>query len=627
MVADDAPGVIGLAASPPPKMPCQYFVLSPRTSLESPERPSSAACGDENADRNPLTLRGKTGCSRSGAEGGVHKSQSPASAATPQRRRQQLDRTNSAPAIRPNYTMPCLRPTSPEPGATTTAASSVGGRSPLRDATPPKCRGVARTPSAVSPSRTVDDAASTAYSLPMTPERQDAELDLVGERSVASASVFSEMSQESRLSRLSRRSVVKKHLSSKEMEQLAIEEKRRQVRELIRRNQTSCRKALVAADVASAGRSNNVTRKVTVPREFNLSAPTTPRLREHSADSSHCNASDHGGAASDGEDRVGVRHRSRGSVTGTASGSSTARSWRPQLTVPKAPALHTLRRVSSTESRRRSLSCPEDREGAAEGGGEPRQTENTVTRRKPHSRPATPERRRPETASRPTTPASRPATSRPTTPASRPATPERRRPETASRPTTPASRPATPERRRPETASRPTTPASRPATPEPRRPQTASRPTTPASRPATPERRRPETARGTATASAARTSPRPSAGVSSKGSIPGRSADTTGAPRESGRSAVAAAAHERAHQARLAAQRRKEEQSRANKEKLAVFKQPAAAGAAAGAARPTGESHRTSATSSGAAAKAATAPGASPASRASFGSSARRPCC
>ncbi|CAE7221308.1 XCP1, partial [Symbiodinium natans] len=55
-------------------------------------------------------------------------------------------------------------------------------------------------------------------------------------------SVYSEASNVSRLTQLSRKSVVKRCLSSKELEELEVMEKRREVSAMMRRNQVNCRK-------------------------------------------------------------------------------------------------------------------------------------------------------------------------------------------------------------------------------------------------------------------------------------------------------------------------------------------------------------------------------------------------
>lgn len=304
---------------PSPERPkTQYFVLSPRPSVESPTK---ARGSDENANRNVCnmrTLQDKWNSLPKGAP------QAKAEART-------VRRTNSAQVLRPNYRhQPCLRPASAERKPAEVKATSSTPRRPAPSG--------ALAPRAGTPTRSA--GASRAESRQATPPAAElletAAADALAAMSTGSALDSSQHSTESRLSRLSKRSVTKKHLSSKDLERLAIEQKRQQVRDMINRNQVNCRRAIVAAEVRSAGRATTaVVRPVTFPREFHLSGPRTPReTRKDSASDTQSVCSDHGSLS--------------GSIRSTASapacGSLSARPWRPKLTVPKAPELHSTRR-------------------------------------------------------------------------------------------------------------------------------------------------------------------------------------------------------------------------------------------------------------------------------------------
>lgn len=303
---------------------CQYFVLSPRQSLDSPtRRPGrSANRGDENANANtPSISEGKR--------------------RSPQAARLVTSRT---PQVTPRAAQqPCLRP-----------------------ATPPRSR------AGESPCRHL----MSSRSLPMTPERRTmADLD-DGEPSIASISVYSEIvGNESRLSRLSRRSSGRQPLSTKELEQMRVEKKRLELREMVRKNEINRRKALVAPDTPGCAPRSL---RATIPREFGLSVASTPRLDKHSV-------------SVDSEDRR------RGLLTPKASPAARkpaeAKQWKPQLTIPRGPALRTDRRMSRSERR------VDGEDTESEAGTEDSvmsMTQDSVSRQRsaPTPRAATPERRR-----------------------------------------------------------------------------------------------------------------------------------------------------------------------------------------------------------------------------------------
>lgn len=150
-----------------------------------------------------------------------------------------------------------------------------------------------------------------------------------------------------------------------------MEEKRHALRQMIKRNEVNCRKALNATDLGSAGRTER-SMKVTVPKEFNLSrgVPRTPR-------------SDY--APSDSESDAGELSCHRSTGTATKPRASTPTRWKPQLTVPKAPELRADRRVSLGP--RRASSCPPKEEAGALG---------SACHAKTAAREGTPESRRRE---------------------------------------------------------------------------------------------------------------------------------------------------------------------------------------------------------------------------------------
>jgi len=161
-------------------------------------------------------------------------------------------------------------------------------------------------------------------------------------------SVYSEASNVSRLTQLSRKSLAKRCLSSKELEELEVMEKRREVSAMLRRNQVNCRKALHATDLSNAGRVQSHA-KLTQPKEFRLSCPPTPRSPGSPLPS--CAELD-----TSEVDSIQGDYFSRSLRTSRSCQSlESSKGWRPQLTVPKGPELRTVRRVSLG---RRPSSCP-----------------------------------------------------------------------------------------------------------------------------------------------------------------------------------------------------------------------------------------------------------------------------
>lgn len=186
----------------------------------------------------------------------------------------------------------------------------------------------------------------------------------IGNFSVFSAcpSMFSESALSPRLDQLSKRTFSKKLLSSEQLEELAVQEKKREVNRMIHRNQTNCQRAIHGTDVASTGRVQS-NMKLTAPSEFNLSTSRRPGRSPGPS----CAASDVGSEI--GSDL-------------SMSVLSRQAKWTPQLTIPMGPALRVERRLSGERRRSRGLSEEPATEGLASGS------------QKIASRTATPERRR-----------------------------------------------------------------------------------------------------------------------------------------------------------------------------------------------------------------------------------------
>lgn len=416
---------------------CQWFVMSPRTSLESSTSRPQCEAVEEEQDENAVP---NTAPDRSAVKGafaapktktlGARVGQASPNSGRHSGRQQPLS------ARREQQALPCMR----QPGQSTsprTSRKSLGetSRSPGR-----MLRG--------TPSRSTQ----------ATPEPSVVGDESGYEPSFASMSMYSEMSQHScssRLTQLSRRSFSHRHLSSAEMLQQEVEDKKRDLAKLRKQNDINCRKAR-QPDV-NFGTLGKMTTKVTMPKEFHLSAPMTPRLKESRSQS-------------DNEDSVSTprsarrlshgkaKGMSRSSSAGTAAGLSSTTKWAPQLTVPRGPICADPEQVKL----RRSVSCPpEDFETADEqsvGTCLSARSTNTClsargsrTSADPPQRPSTPERASQGVPSKAAAAAERrrSRSEQQATPSVRPATPERRvqaaRPATPDRSAQPVRRP-TPER-------------------------------------------------------------------------------------------------------------------------------------------------------------------------------------
>mmetsp|Transcript_71774 Transcript_71774/g.126719 ORF Transcript_71774/g.126719 Transcript_71774/m.126719 type:complete len:507 (-) Transcript_71774:113-1633(-) len=369
---------------------CQYFELSPRTSLESAKNGGA----DENADHN---VRRSRAAAASAGKGQPKK---------------------NVPSVPVHH----IKKTAP---------------ATARPSTPTKTRQAeASTPARPLSARSHGQSSRSLGTPARTPARSDSKSVLDDTESVYSAnvSVFSEVSSQSRLMQLAKKSSSKRHLSSKELEELEVEEKRRQIRDQIRRNEANCRKAIAATDLSSAGRVQS-TMQLTAPKEFNF-APPTPRS-PRSPDRS-CASSDVDSISISLKGDIFKRNlRSSSSQNslmqtprGVAFGSSSSQNsfvqtpqqgWKPRLTVPQGPELNVVRRLSAGR-RRLSNSLP------------PEEVESSVKEapRRVASRPSTPERRRKEA-----TPAMTPRV----TPRVTPATTPKVAPAATSRPAVKAAGP------------------------------------------------------------------------------------------------------------------------------------------------------------------------------------------
>mmetsp|Transcript_36757 Transcript_36757/g.84860 ORF Transcript_36757/g.84860 Transcript_36757/m.84860 type:complete len:451 (-) Transcript_36757:113-1465(-) len=300
---------------------CQYFVLSPRHSLDSPHRPDTV--GDENVDQNVV---------RQAVVKVVKKGSKFAKAkASGARKPAVLARQATPPKRRP--------------------AESAAAKTPVMPLT-------ARTPVVRSP-RTPKVQEVPAPNTARTPATQEGKRledadDLCPSVCSEKFSMYSETSTVSRLTQLSRKSLSRRCLSSQELEEIQVMEKRREVSAMMRRNQVNCRKALHATDLSSAGRVQSDV-KLTQPREFHLSCPPTPRSPGSPLPSCAEDADDCESVRGDFFPRMLRSSRSCQSL-------ESAKSWKPQLTVPKGPDLRTVRRLSAG---RRPNSCPPEEEAAA----------------------------------------------------------------------------------------------------------------------------------------------------------------------------------------------------------------------------------------------------------------------
>jgi len=282
---------------------CQYFVLSPRPSLESPRRQ------DENANQNVprAVVKVVKGRLPKAKAQGV---KTPVRPATPKSRRQE------EPVAKTPAPLTARGPCTPY-------TPKMEHRAPLTARTPAtRTPATGRSPSSRSEKRLEDD-------------------DLSASVCSANFSVFSEASVVSRLTQLSRKSFSKRILSSKELEDLEVMQKRQELNAMMRRNQMNCRKALHATDLNSAGRKQS-TSKLTEPKEFHFSCPPTPRA---------------GSPVRELEGPIQAPAFPR-LLRSTSSQSLETKPRSLTLTVPQGPQLRVVRRLSL-----RPNSCPpEDRE-------------------------------------------------------------------------------------------------------------------------------------------------------------------------------------------------------------------------------------------------------------------------
>jgi len=252
--------------------------------------------------------------------------------------------------------------------------------------------------------------------------------DSIGQSSVGSLLSLGAPVGSSRLTQLSRRTKTNRQMSTAELELQQIEEKRRQQREMVRKNDVNCRKAISKVDAGhgSTGTGNRSV-NVTVSEDLNLSRGNISVCASDAGNSDHESES----AASDWSQSL--RPKAKRTSVG---GSSTANpgleaKWKPKLTVPEGPQLRTARRKSisressvNSEPERSKGALAVRREQAAmdrQAAAARRQAAGSRTSTPQRSRPATPQKSRPAT----------PQSSRPATPqrasAARPATPQQSR--------------------------------------------------------------------------------------------------------------------------------------------------------------------------------------------------------
>eukprot|EP00435_Cladocopium_sp_Y103_P067302 s350_g29.t2 len=220
---------VSAMGSPEKESHCQYFVLSPEVEHREVRKV------DENTDLNVARTVVKISKVK----------KAPLSAKKPV----------VTPAVRPST------PTRGRPNLRKGEAKTPGpltARSPITPKTEPPVRAplTARTPTA-----------------PRTPKVQSPrqkcleEDDLTASVCSGHFSVYSEASGHSRLTQLSRKSFSKRILSSKEIEEMEVMEKRRELTAMMHRNQLNCRKALHGTDLSSAGRKQS-NAKLTEPKEL-----------------------------------------------------------------------------------------------------------------------------------------------------------------------------------------------------------------------------------------------------------------------------------------------------------------------------------------------------------------------
>lgn len=440
---------------------CQYFVMSPRQSLESPRRPLACAGEDDPQDENaaPTNVHSfgkkglvqipKTGKTLGGAArsaGQPSQNSSHGSLSRPLSARS----TGTGREPPPVQVLPCMRPASP--------AKKKG----LEQSSPAPRGQMHGTPSVShmedSPGQEasiIDDGASFASMS-------------VGNASVGTFADMSTFSCSSRLDSLSRRSVSHRQLSTDELKRREVLQKKADLARQMRKNEENCRKN---RDPDTNFITGHKSTKITVPKEFALSQPGTPRLKESresrgfpdnedsvcSVQSARGPRRQAGTPATPATPQTPLSsQRSTTPTTKERARADSAKRWRPQLTVPKGPTCASPELLSS----RRSLSAPPQREDL---GNEPSVSESTSSQA-PYVRQPTPQRRD-RTRGTPVQPAAAVPVRQPT--------PERR-----AQPT----RTSTPERR--VQAAQP----ARTSTPE-RRVQPTRTATPERTRTATPERR------------------------------------------------------------------------------------------------------------------------------------------
>eukprot|EP00747_Dinoflagellata_sp_TGD_P182245 gnl/TRDRNA2_/TRDRNA2_36420_c0_seq1.p1 gnl/TRDRNA2_/TRDRNA2_36420_c0~~gnl/TRDRNA2_/TRDRNA2_36420_c0_seq1.p1 ORF type:complete len:522 (+),score=85.04 gnl/TRDRNA2_/TRDRNA2_36420_c0_seq1:88-1653(+) len=352
----------------------QYVdIFTPRNSLASEGRPERNC--DENDDRiaNMDILREK------GDDKALKKRPATARAAlgprcaTPPKRCATPPKRSAAEPLGGNYIMPCLRPSTPGRPSTPVRAST------------PKSRTAQESENSTSGA-----AMPPVRPLPMTPGRRlgagcsvgASELD--DGASVVSASACSEVSGSSRWDQLSRRTVsTRRCLSSAEMQQIEVEQKKQEVHEQIKKNRLGCRKALAA----DAGFGITKATNITVPKEFNLSTARPARKPETSVYEDPMRSPMlRGRWSTASSSTLSTQRLSVDRWTAPATPRSTApatpgrpstpgrnstappatpgkKPWRPELTVPKGPLLGAERREMERRNSigsgapRRSSSC------------------------------------------------------------------------------------------------------------------------------------------------------------------------------------------------------------------------------------------------------------------------------
>lgn len=434
---------------------CQWFEMSPRQSLESGDRPLAAdEPHDENAVPNTSRALGK-GTKASKTKMFEVRSTGQAPRQKTVQRQQPLTTRSTGTGREPVQVLPCMRPRTPQKTRNGLESASPGtGR--MGRGTPSQLQTMAESP---EPSIVGDDNASC-------PDHN---------ASFASASVYSELSTcSSRLDQLSRRSSSRRTLSTDELREQEVEDKKRDLAKQMKRNEMNSRKCREPDNLANTRKST----RCTLPKDFNLSARTTPRIKElrslSDSEDSVCSA------RSAPRLRRGEGRTPQSSPSTSRAGPVATRKWSPQLTVPQGPICADPCAVKM----RRSLSCPPegiDSEEESELSTFMSVGNVSASGKAPPQRQGTPERRCRGVPSH-SAAASERRESREKQKAMREATPERR--EQPTRTTTPErraqpTRTATPERR---------TQPTRTATPERR-----AQPT----RPASPDRRAQPTRQGT----------------------------------------------------------------------------------------------------------------------------------